>query len=45
MIAVPYTRIQRYLKAINMKSALQENTPFKLSFGVSFALASFGRLE
>jgi len=43
--AVPYTKVQRYLKALDIRSALQDKLLFKVSFGVSFALAGFGRLE
>ena len=39
---VPTTRIQRYVKGIDLRSALEDNVAFKLSFGLSFALASLG---
>lgn len=38
---VPYKRIQRYLKGVNVKRALEENIAFKVSFGLTFALAAF----
>ncbi|KAF2666348.1 hypothetical protein BT63DRAFT_482114 [Microthyrium microscopicum] len=41
---VPYKTMQRYFKGIDIKSAVQDNVAFKLSFGLSFALAGFGSL-
>jgi hypothetical protein len=38
---VPYERIQRYFKDIDVTSAIQENAAFKLSFGATFLLAAF----
>lgn len=38
---MPYNRIQRYFKDVDIGSALQENAAFKLSFGATFALAAF----
>ncbi|KAL9579115.1 MAG: hypothetical protein Q9203_006838, partial [Teloschistes exilis] len=40
---IPVDRIQRYVKGIDLRSALEENPAFKLSFGVTFALASMAR--
>ncbi|KIW09124.1 uncharacterized protein PV09_00066 [Verruconis gallopava] len=40
---VPYQRIQGYVKGINLRGALQDNVAFKLSFGVTFALAAFAQ--
>lgn len=37
---VPTTRIQRYVKGIDLRSAVEDNVAFKLSFGLTFALAS-----
>ena len=39
---IPTTRMQRYVKGIDLRSAVEDNVAFKLSFGLSFALASFG---
>ncbi|KAI9807312.1 MAG: hypothetical protein M1833_000055 [Piccolia ochrophora] len=38
---VPYKRIQKYTSGINVRSALEDNVAFKLSFGAVFALAAF----
>ncbi|KAK8199611.1 hypothetical protein HDK77DRAFT_440593 [Phyllosticta capitalensis] len=38
---VPYQRIQRYAKSVDVRSALHDNVAFKLSFGAAFALAGF----
>ncbi|KAF1981281.1 hypothetical protein K402DRAFT_398647 [Aulographum hederae CBS 113979] len=38
---VPTTRLQSYFKDINVRSAVQDNAAFKLSFGLTFALAAF----
>ncbi|KAI9829622.1 MAG: hypothetical protein M1826_005512 [Phylliscum demangeonii] len=38
---IPYKRIQRYIGGINLRSALDRNVAFKLSFGLTFALAAF----
>lgn len=37
---IPTTRIQRYVKGIDLRSAIEDNVAFKLSFGLTFALAS-----
>lgn len=37
---VPTTRIQRYVKGIDLRSAVEDNVAFKLSFGLTFVLAS-----
>ena len=37
---IPTTRIQRYVKGIDLRSAVEDNVAFKLSFGLTFALAS-----
>ncbi|KAE9963053.1 hypothetical protein BLS_009747 [Venturia inaequalis] len=39
---LPTQRIQGYVKGINVQSAIQDNVAFKLSFGITFALAGFG---
>lgn len=38
---VPTSRIQQYFKSINVRSALEDNVAFKLSFGLTFMLAAF----
>ena len=40
---IPYKRIQRYVKGVDLKSSLQNNVAFKLSFGATFALAAFAQ--
>ncbi|KAI4229878.1 MAG: hypothetical protein L6R36_000524 [Xanthoria steineri] len=40
---IPVGRIQRYVKGIDLKRAVEENPAFKLSFGVTFALASMAK--
>ncbi|KAG9246374.1 hypothetical protein BJ878DRAFT_497381 [Calycina marina] len=37
----PYGRLQKYVKSIDLRSAVQDNVAFKLSFGSTFALAAF----
>ena len=39
---IPYRRIQRWVRGVNIQSALRENVPFKLCFGTTFALAAVG---
>lgn len=41
---VPYGYLQKYVKGINMRSAVQDNAAFKLSFGLMFALSAFAQL-
>ncbi|KAI9049334.1 hypothetical protein LZ554_007178 [Drepanopeziza brunnea f. sp. 'monogermtubi'] len=38
---LPYERLQRYVKGIDLRSAVQDNVAFKVSFGTTFALAAF----
>ncbi|KAJ9643059.1 hypothetical protein H2201_004863 [Coniosporium apollinis] len=38
---IPYNSMQRYVKSINLRSAVLDNVAFKLSFGATFALAAF----
>ncbi|KAI4108675.1 MAG: hypothetical protein LQ339_002191 [Xanthoria mediterranea] len=40
---IPVGRIQRYVKGIDLNRAVEENPAFKLSFGVTFALASMAK--
>lgn len=39
---IPVSRLQRYVKGINLRSAINDNVAFKISFGLTFALAAFG---
>ncbi len=39
---IPVERLQRYVKGINLRSAINDNVAFKISFGLTFALAAFG---
>ncbi|KAL1608641.1 hypothetical protein SLS59_001831 [Nothophoma quercina] len=38
---VPYSYLQRRFKSTNVRSLVQDNVAFKLSFGLTFALAAF----
>ncbi|KAL2355750.1 hypothetical protein BJ546DRAFT_971627 [Cryomyces antarcticus] len=38
---VPYKSMQKYFTSIDLRSAVQDNVAFKLSFGATFALAAF----
>lgn len=38
---VPTTRLQQYVKSIDLRSAIEDNVAFKLSFGATFMLAAF----
>ncbi|KAF2811138.1 uncharacterized protein BDZ99DRAFT_462413 [Mytilinidion resinicola] len=40
---IPYERIQRNFKTTNVRSLIQDNVAFKLSFGATFALAAFAK--
>ncbi|THV44386.1 hypothetical protein BGAL_0656g00040 [Botrytis galanthina] len=40
---VPTDRIQRYIKHVNLRSLMEENVAFKVSFGTTFAMAAFMR--
>lgn len=39
---IPVERLQRYVKNVNLRSAVNDNIAFKISFGLMFALAAFG---
>ena len=39
---IPVDRLQRYFTNINLRSAINDNLAFKISFGLMFALAAFG---
>ncbi|KAK3652460.1 hypothetical protein LTR56_005171 [Elasticomyces elasticus] len=38
---IPYSRLQSYVKGVDLRSAVQDNVAFKLSFGTLFALSAF----
>ena len=38
---LPTDRVQSYVKGINLRSAVEDNVAFKMSFGTSFMLAAF----
>ncbi len=40
---MPTSRIQKYVKGIDLRSAIEDNVAFKLSFGATFALASLAQ--
>ncbi|KAI9706825.1 MAG: hypothetical protein M1820_004796 [Bogoriella megaspora] len=39
---IPYQRLERWFKGIDVRTAVQDNVALKLSFGVTAALAGFG---
>jgi len=38
---IPYNKLQKYVTDIDIRSAVQDNVAFKISFGTTFALAAF----
>jgi len=38
---IPYRRLQGYVKGVDLRSAVQDNVAFKVSFGTMFALTAF----
>jgi hypothetical protein len=40
---VPYRTIQGYVKGVDVRSAVQDNVAFKISFGLMFALSAFAQ--
>lgn len=38
---IPYQRLQGYVKGVDLRSAVQDNVAFKISFGTMFALSAF----
>lgn len=38
---IPYRRLQGYAKNVDLRSAVQDNVAFKISFGTMFALTGF----
>lgn len=41
---LPAERLQRYFKNVDVRSAINDNVAFKISFGLLFALTAFGEL-
>ncbi|KAI5364961.1 hypothetical protein Slin15195_G044990 [Septoria linicola] len=41
---VPYKTIGRYVKGVDVRSAVQDNVALKISFGLMFALSAFAEL-
>lgn len=41
---VPYKSMQKYVKGIDLRSVVQDNVAFKISFGMMFALSAFAEL-
>ncbi|KAF2766757.1 hypothetical protein EJ03DRAFT_167907 [Teratosphaeria nubilosa] len=40
---VPYKRLRGYVKGVDLRSAVQDNIAFKISFGAMFALSAFAQ--
>ncbi|EOA89394.1 uncharacterized protein SETTUDRAFT_37907 [Exserohilum turcica Et28A] len=38
---IPYAFLQRRIKSVNIQSLVRDNVAFKLSFGLTFAMAAF----
>lgn len=38
---VPYKKIEKYFTSVDLRSAVQDNMAFKISFGTTFAMAAF----
>ncbi len=38
---IPTQRVQQYVKGINLRSAIEDNVAFKMSFGATFLLSAF----
>jgi hypothetical protein len=38
---LPYNKLQRYVTNLDLRSAIQDNAAFKLSFGMTFTAAAF----
>ena len=41
---IPTERLQRYVKGIDLRSLVEDNVAFKLSFGATFMLSAFAEL-
>lgn len=35
-------RVQKYVKGVNLRAAINDNAAFKISFGLMFALTALG---
>ena len=42
---VPYDRVQKYVRGVDMKSLVLDNVALKISFGAAFAMAGFAQLN
>ena len=42
---VPKTKLQSYLNGIDLRSAVEDNVAFKLSFGATFMLAAVAKFD
>jgi hypothetical protein len=40
---IPTARLQKYITSIDLRSAVEDNVAFKLSFGLTFMLAGFAK--
>lgn len=40
---LPYDKMRKYVTNTNLRSAVQDNVSFKISFSTAFALAAFMR--
>ncbi|KAL2839931.1 hypothetical protein BJY01DRAFT_236950 [Aspergillus pseudoustus] len=40
---LPVHRLQKYVKSVNLETAVSRHVPFKISFGVTMALAAFAQ--
>jgi hypothetical protein len=38
---LPYSKLQRYVTNLDLRSAMQDNVAFKLSFGTTLTVAAF----
>lgn len=38
---IPYSFLERRVKSMNVRSLVRDNVAFKLSFGLTFAMAAF----
>ena len=41
---VPTSRLQKYVKGINLRSMVEDNVAFKLSLGSTFMLATLAKI-
>ena len=41
---IPVNRVQKYVRGVDLRSAINDNVAFKISFGLMFALTAFGEL-